>query len=528
MYDYTPNSYPPWQSEKANVQIINIEPGVTSIGDYSFNWLENLVSVTIPNSVTSVGAGAFYNCYRLESVTIPNGVTSIKNETFNGCNGLETVVIPDSAESIGYYAFNYCNSPTSITIPNSVKSIGKSAFDGCVKLESVTMSDSMETIGDMAFYGCTKLESVTIPDSAETIGRYAFYNCSGLTSIVIPDSAVFSGTHVFAGCSVLKIVTVTGSYADTDGVIGRYFSAGGEWKLPYAPYAAESLRLRDISYKEYSPDNLDLKGGIDGDTGRMLTYKDDSYTWDTVSESWGSARSVSGTLTVKGGSASAGNADVCLEYLGLKYNAKITGTHYSIENVPKGASGYVTAAIPGYYQTAIPFIPSLDTDISGANLVLTAYGEQIQYAVTFGSGPNYAAYANGSPVSSQVTVSEGGYLTFGVLASEGYSASPAVSGSAKIVLQTDGWYRISEIHSDVYVTVTVSADADNGSGRGSDSGSGSNSDNGNADSEGDSGNDGMFYAVFTIIIAAFIVCIAASFILFIIRRREDDREEDGR
>ena len=50
---------------------------LTSIGESTFMWCENLTSITIPDDVTSIGKCAFLGCMNLTSITIPNGVTSI-------------------------------------------------------------------------------------------------------------------------------------------------------------------------------------------------------------------------------------------------------------------------------------------------------------------------------------------------------------------------------------------------------------------------------------------------------------------
>jgi hypothetical protein len=93
---------------------------VTTIGEYAFNDLTNLTSVTIPDSVTSIGASAF-SLTSLTNVTIGNGVTSIGDQAFYYCTSLTSVTIGNSVTSIGDFAFMGC---PNVTIPKSATHVG--------------------------------------------------------------------------------------------------------------------------------------------------------------------------------------------------------------------------------------------------------------------------------------------------------------------------------------------------------------------------------------------------------------------
>ncbi len=207
MSNYTGGNSP-WYGHRKEITRVEIESGVTSIGDYAFYGCNSLTSVTIPDSVTGIGQYAFSYCSSLTSVTIPDSVTSIGNQAFLDCNSLTSVTIPDSVTSIGQSAFSGCGSLTSVTIPDSVTSIGNQAFWNCTSLTSVTIPDSVTSIGQSAFSGCDSLTSVTIPDSVTSIGQYAFYGC-GLTSVTIPDSVTSIGKYAFYDCDSLTSVTIS-------------------------------------------------------------------------------------------------------------------------------------------------------------------------------------------------------------------------------------------------------------------------------------------------------------------------------
>ena len=176
-----------------SVQKIEIGNGVTSIGNYAFQYCYSFTSVTIPDSVTSIGSYVFSYCYHLTSVTISNSVTSISIRAFENCYSLASITIPNGVTSIGNNAFNYCRSIASIIIPNSVTSIGNYVFSGCYSLSSITIPDSVTSIGTYVFSGCYGVafydfsNHTSVPTLANT---NAFTNISSDCQIRVPVSLV--------------------------------------------------------------------------------------------------------------------------------------------------------------------------------------------------------------------------------------------------------------------------------------------------------------------------------------------------
>jgi len=67
---------------------ITIPEKITAIGEYAFNYQNNLKTVTIPDGVSSIGNCAFVACSNLATVTIPESVTSISDRAFFNCDKL--------------------------------------------------------------------------------------------------------------------------------------------------------------------------------------------------------------------------------------------------------------------------------------------------------------------------------------------------------------------------------------------------------------------------------------------------------
>ena len=118
-YDFTTFEDRPWHNAAETVTTVQINPGITALGDYAFYQFIKMTSVTIPDGVTSIGKDAFDHCESLTSVTIPVGVTSIGMSAFGHCQGLTSVTIPASVTSIGVKAFLDCSNLTSVTVKAS-------------------------------------------------------------------------------------------------------------------------------------------------------------------------------------------------------------------------------------------------------------------------------------------------------------------------------------------------------------------------------------------------------------------------
>ena len=96
----------PWKNCSFNK--IVIEEGVKSLGEYVFNNLVSVTSVTIPNSVNFIAESAFIECTSLTNVIIPNNDALIAQNAFKNCRSLTNITIPDEMTFICNATFSGC------------------------------------------------------------------------------------------------------------------------------------------------------------------------------------------------------------------------------------------------------------------------------------------------------------------------------------------------------------------------------------------------------------------------------------
>ena len=252
MENYGSGAGCPWYDVRGSIETVNINNGVTSIGENAFSG-SSLTEVTIPNSVITIGAYAFQYCDRLTEVTIPNSVTALGWWTFGFCSSLTELTIGNSLTFIDNFAFANCSSLEEVTIPNSVTGIGWGAFGGCSSLIEVTIPSSVTGIDQNNFNGCSSLTAInvdagnsvyssvdgvlfnkdkttllrypcakqggyTIPGTVTAIGDAAFNDCIDLAAVSIPNTVTTIGSGAFNGCINLEEVTI-GNSVETIGSV---------------------------------------------------------------------------------------------------------------------------------------------------------------------------------------------------------------------------------------------------------------------------------------------------------------------
>ena len=288
---------PPWYDYRDIIQSVQLEKGITNVGDYAFYNCINLNEVSLADSVTIIGISAFDNCKMLSSVTIPESVTTISNGAFGSCTALVSINLPSniknvsrsSFENTGYYNRKenweqgalYLSDilldtdrdelPSHYSIREGTYCIAGGAISSNDNLLSVSIPNSVRFIGDSAFAYCNNLRTITIPESVETIGRKPFFRCYNLSEIIVDPGNNFYKNDAYGvlynkentelirfpyGCecdnySILPGVAVIHEYA---------FHACGHVKniqLPDSVEVIDNCAFSDSSLKQiYIPENV--------------------------------------------------------------------------------------------------------------------------------------------------------------------------------------------------------------------------------------------------------------------------------
>lgn len=178
---------------------VQLPPGVTSLGNYSF-YQTKITHVYAPG-VTSLSSGNGYalgSCSLLEEVHLPS-LTGIAGQySFSGDSALQTVEISSALSgTIANCAFSGCTSLESVyqsgnepveglvDLPSGVTKLEWGCFQNCKAIEHV-VAPGVTDIQNRAFTSCTMLETARFSPALSVLHnnnnntQAAFYNCSAL------------------------------------------------------------------------------------------------------------------------------------------------------------------------------------------------------------------------------------------------------------------------------------------------------------------------------------------------------------
>ena len=256
VFDFS-HSGAPWYNRRNEIKRINIEEGITVLGDYSFEDMDNLISVSIPESLYGLGFYAISGCSNLMELTILSEIRQWGTPMIYNCTSLhvsmsqrafailrtlreynipytvfdaesdfiyaddhsvsayigsdDVVTIPDGVTRIYSHAFAYNRNIKTINLPSSVTKIEHEAFMGCSALQTIAFSTSLTQIEVRAFSDCTSLETIAIPRSTRSLDDQVFLHCTGLKTIYLASSFSNVSYGAFQGCDSITDVFFEGT-----------------------------------------------------------------------------------------------------------------------------------------------------------------------------------------------------------------------------------------------------------------------------------------------------------------------------
>lgn len=242
----------PWYGSRSQILSIEVEPGIDSVGPYTFRGCDRAVRVSlpegltgleedafmgcgalteirIPGSVTEAGKSAFYGCGSLRTAELPAGLTELPDRMFSGCARLRETPSLEGVTRIGSGAFEDCTGLKELDLPESLRELGVSAFAGCTGLEELVLPEGLTESGNGAFAGCTGLRRVRFPASLKSVTYQSFKNCTGLEELVLPEGVESIGAGAFQNCAGLRRIVIP---AGVRSISSLAFSLGEDWEGP--------------------------------------------------------------------------------------------------------------------------------------------------------------------------------------------------------------------------------------------------------------------------------------------------------
>ena len=248
-----------------NAENIIIEEGITVIGEYSFEELNNVKSVTLPKTVTTIKKGAFGEIQG--TVEIPETIKKIETFAFNGAKkfvikgdavgfeasslggGIEEVEICGNGTDLGMALID--NGVTNVKINNSndkckisngciVSSDGKTLYYCITDKEEITISDTVETVSPAAMYG-RYIRKLTLGKNVRTVGEYAFQR-TYMRKLVINKNLRRIGRHAFVRCT-FENVKLNGKVSLGIRAFDSYVKLSNSKKFKNNRVAIESAKL---------------------------------------------------------------------------------------------------------------------------------------------------------------------------------------------------------------------------------------------------------------------------------------------
>ena len=300
----------PWFSFASEIKKIEIESGITNIGDFAFYKCSGITAIDIPATVTSIGSSGFEECSGLTSLTLNEGLETIKGSAFESCTGLKSITLPSTISTILLNAFKNCTGLTDMyCYAESVPNTDDSAFDGtpteastlhvptsaveaykgkwpwstfkeivdestingtCGENVSYSYDKATHTLtisgeGEMTFYYdrerpwysfAKEIEKVIIEDGVTSVGAWAFIRCSALSSVDIAESVKTIYNETFRECTNLTSIDIPEGLKEIGSSVFDGCTSLASVNIPNSVISIGGLAFHDTPWLNSQEDGL--------------------------------------------------------------------------------------------------------------------------------------------------------------------------------------------------------------------------------------------------------------------------------
>ena len=166
--------------------------GTGRIYDFFEEWDEfkkDIETLELQEGVSTIGRDAFRNCFSLTSVVLPASLDSVDQYPFSSCNQLTSIEVAEG---------NYCYSSVDGVLFNKTKTY-LIKYPAAKPEEEYCIPNTVTDVQPYAFCDSRRLNKLTIPSSVVTIDQLAFGYCSSLHEIYNYAAPILIEASVFRG-----------------------------------------------------------------------------------------------------------------------------------------------------------------------------------------------------------------------------------------------------------------------------------------------------------------------------------------
>jgi hypothetical protein len=126
---------PPNENARTKLNMTSLPSGITTIGNYAFQYLPTLALESLPDGLTSISVGCFGGGLAgvgaaITISSLPEGITSIGDEAFRNCTDITEMMLPTTVTNIRPAAFSNCPNLQTVTcLATTPPTLGTGVFD---------------------------------------------------------------------------------------------------------------------------------------------------------------------------------------------------------------------------------------------------------------------------------------------------------------------------------------------------------------------------------------------------------------